>query len=468
MTTTPRMGITRETYSPDVADILDRIVSALEAHRHEGGTRIADPVVAPTLSVADTGGSLAAGTTYFYQFSLVDEYGFETLCGAQRSATTVGAILAPGAPIIGFTAGGSLKQGITYWALTSIAGGVETQLGPPRSAQVGIYRTANLTIPTTPSGADHIGVWRKGAFAVGYTKVGTIVAGVTTFVDDGSVIDNPAANDPGNQPPSVNTTNAFNSIQASIPPALIAPGTGVRSWRLYRSTQSGSYSASALVHEVFETDSNGLILSSWVDLGGTLSAGTPQFTSRTLTPPQTIDLPIGSELPAVTNQLDGTPFIVRADGALSLWIYSATSGSYELISGGGGAAAPGYRLLDAGGVVWQLGVLRTGLLTTSTMSSGAASPPIYIADSGGNVYLLGVDVTGALTLTAAPAGSTGVTVFVPASDDPTSVFMVGVSTDGNLTTSPEPIILNATDDPSMQLMLVVNSAGVVSGVPVTS
>jgi len=278
-------------FSSTDRDVLDRILASLEVHAHTGGSRLGDPSAAPTAALGTAGG-LLPGVTYYYRISYIDRFGLESAASDEVAITTPPPVDPPFAPIVTTEPGGTLEPGITYWAGTSMAGGVETPLGDPTLLTIEDNFTVNLDFDVLPTGADSIGVWRQGPADAGFTRIGETNPGETTFVDDGSVPGDPCACDPSLMPPEQNLTGVTSSVVITVPDAdteLVgaAPIDTVLRWRIYRTDTSGVYDASALVHEVVETTdgtpATGLF-TEWEDVGDPLQPGAPLEASTTLTP----------------------------------------------------------------------------------------------------------------------------------------------------------------------------------------
>lgn len=327
-------------------DVIDAILHAFETHNHQGGARLGDPSTAPSLSLATTGGALAANTTYYYRVSFIDEFGLETAASDEVWQSTPGTVDKPGAPIVITGSGGSLNPGVYYFGLTAIANDNETSLGPVVPVTITDQFTAIITFPVIPTGSDHISVWRQGPNEVFFSRIATVVSTDTSYTDDGSVASDPLAYDPSHQPPSTNLTNATNviTITAPDPTTVAADPSLVKGWRIYRTTVSGSYPAQSLLAEVRTTvneDGTGGLVTTFADNGGVvLSQGYPLSLSQTLTPTVAIAVAalaeVVADLPAAGEFQDGTLAITTSDDTL----WASLSDTWVAI--GGSAEEPSF------------------------------------------------------------------------------------------------------------------------------
>lgn len=295
-------------FTLDDRQATDRILNAFESHTHDradGGTRVVDPVAAPTAVAAETGGALPGGRTYFYSVGFLDEYGLETAGSAEVTVSTAAPIETPGPPQGQTVPTGTLTPGMYYYAVTALtATGEETTLSTAALVTVLVGDGGvELAMPAKAAGVAQFRVWRQRAGEAGFTKIG--VTATDTFTDDGAVPSDPCACDPGNLPPRRNQTTSTNSITVTLAGADAAvvtdPATRVTAWRLYRTEVSGAYATEALVHEVVErvdpVDPLTALLTSWTDVGGQLLTGRPKPLSQTLVVPQIHQVPEVAALP---------------------------------------------------------------------------------------------------------------------------------------------------------------------------
>jgi hypothetical protein len=262
---------------------LDRILKALADHDHTGGTRLADPAVAPDVTLNATGGILPAGQTYYYLISYEDQYGLETAASPEASVTTAPPLGVPTSPALtAEDTGGTLIAGIYRYVLASrTAGGGLTTTSSIASVQP-IEGTTNrilIALPEMPAGAEALVIFRARPGQSQYYYWQESTSGDDLY-DDGSV-----AEDATVLAPAYNTTSGTNSVTVSVPGGTLPDG--VAKWRIYRTSQPGFYNGLNLVHLVSEglTESATLPRPDWVDDGSGLLRGQPRRTSATLTPP---------------------------------------------------------------------------------------------------------------------------------------------------------------------------------------
>lgn len=413
---TARFGLTLGGALSDAdKSVLDAVLAAAEVHTHTGGDRLADPSAPPTGVLSDTGGALAAGTTYFYRLAYVDRYGLETAASGEVSLTTTASLTAPSAPVVDTVDGGTLAQGTTYYALSALdATGNETVLSSPGLVSVADQRSVVLDALPLPAGVVSYNVWRQGPRAGGFTKIGSITDPSVAFTDTGSVADDPCACDPSNLPPQANLTNATATITLSVPTAdaaRLADGS-MLAWRIYRATSSGGYGLTSLVQEVttsVHADGSGGLVASWVDQGvASPVTGTPLGRSQTLTPSVLIKSGGGGGfiqnpilMPASATQA----YLVDVQHGVLVTCYDV-----DVPYGHYGTAYPigsGPCFL-AGGALWRLTVDDRGVLSLTTTTVDEQHDQVYatgagprLVAAGGTAYDLSITATGAPLLTSA-------------------------------------------------------------------
>ncbi len=459
MTTTRRFGLTRENLTLRDVDLVDTVMSAYEVHKHQGGLKLVDPALPPTLALDTTTGALAAGTTFFYRESWVDQFGLESAAGQEVSVTTPPPVGVPNSPTVTAFTGGTLAAGPTYYALSAVVGTEETSLSAPALISISDFRTAHVkaAVDTLPTSVDSFNVWRQGPRDGGFTKIGSITDPSIAFADDGSIPADPCACDPGNLPPAVNLTNATSKVTVTTSdPTFVGNATAfavVKAWRLYRTTQSGVYGNNSLLAEVNTTvnaDGTGGLLTSFVDDGSIpLAAGIPPEYSRTLQPSERIQniivatfgalppailypdgvpaivtntrtfyvtsagawlqidappvvVPNFVQLPATTGYLAGQEAIVRDTNELYVLLPApspATGLSWQRV-GGGPPTLDNPVLMDPDHIPWSVDVDLDGhVITRAVVSIGTPYPlgrgPVF-ESAAGNFFRLGVEEGGGL------------------------------------------------------------------------
>lgn len=386
MGTTPRFGLARVggdaggsltddgfKFSNEDRATLDGILAALEAHDHSGGSRVADPVIAPTLQLDVVNGTLPGGRTFYYSVSYVDRYGLETAVGDEAAIATPAQVPPPVAPALTALAGGTLDPGLYSYVLTYEAGDYETQIGDRAVIQLLADRgTVQLDLPSIPVEADAIAVWRWGPADSGFTKIGTTVA--STIADDGTVPSDPCACDPENLPPTENLTSSTNSVLISLPNAAFVHDelNGIARWRVYRALTPGGYGAKSLIAEVAGLDGDGLLVTDFVDLGAPGISGRPKSLSQTLIPSTALTSGAGGGQFFLVDALDVTwRLYCDADGQL------ATEAQPQAMT-----ADEGLTVTDILGLPWRVTVGTDGVLTTEQTSGSLPGEQVHAYGDG--------------------------------------------------------------------------------------
>jgi hypothetical protein len=289
---------------------LDDLLYALSTHKHTGEPALGDPTNAPTFVAVSTGGHLPAATTFYYRASFVDVFGLETAASPEGSVSTPNPIGPPSAPAATVeTSAGTITPGVYSYLVTYYDPyGGETTPSPVNNVQVatGTTNRIRLDFGGLPTGVTGIRVYRSRPGQSQFYYLGTLTSG--SFYDDGSAEDQTVT------VPRVNTTNAANSIEVTIPLDFIP--LGCVAWRIYRATSSGGYDGNSLVHNVVEgfTDDSIVPRTTWIDTGDVLTAGFPQNKSATIGGGEHLDL----------GELSGTlPLSVIPRGTRVLNVYKA-------------------------------------------------------------------------------------------------------------------------------------------------
>jgi len=276
-------------------ELMDSILFTLGEHAHEQpDVSIFDgPTTgtAPLLSTADTGGTLFAGRDYYYKVSYVDVNGNETASSAAGVVNTPDPIVAPEAGVLTTaTTGGTLLAGTYKYTLAFFqdSGGVTT--APSRSTILiptgTSTNTVTVPLPTLPDGADGWKIYRKSPGDIEYWLLATIASGPSTYLDDGS--DDP---DCTQKTPPANTTNSTNTVTITLTPSWLPLDSRVVGWRIYRTSQAGSYVANSLVTTVVETLTEGgadLVIT-FTDIGDPMVQGIPLTQTAVPAPPPQLD-----------------------------------------------------------------------------------------------------------------------------------------------------------------------------------
>src|SRR6478735_4067558 len=190
--------------------LLDRLLTAVEAHHHRYVPPTSGLSSAPTTTLLTTGGQLSAGYTYYYKVAVVDLEGNESIASPEAAQGTPTPLQPPAMPgltgdpsVVGST--GTLLPGYYYYALTGLRGTEESTIGPAAMVNLVVGETAvQLDLPAYGA-ATSFRVWRMGSQDAGFTRIGIVNVGTDIFVDDGSTPADPCACDPGVAPPPFNT-----------------------------------------------------------------------------------------------------------------------------------------------------------------------------------------------------------------------------------------------------------------------
>lgn len=287
---TPHFGLTRvgsgednskNGYAVDDSDRLriDNLFWAALRHSHDGAAQLGDPTDPPTLVAVSTGGGLPAATTYYYRVSFLDKWGMETAASPEASVTTpdpIGPPDPPGATVD--NSAGTLGPGIYAYLITFVdAFGGETLPSAMNNVQVttGTTNRILLDLPALPAGATAINIYRARPGQSLFFQLATNITAITWY-------DTGVAEDRTIQAPTSDTSNGSNTVQVAIPGGTI-PQLCV-SWKIYRSTTSGGYDGTSLVHNVVEgqTDTSATPRTMWEDDGDSLEDGFPQNNTSTV------------------------------------------------------------------------------------------------------------------------------------------------------------------------------------------
>lgn len=247
-------------------DTIDSILyQAATLHRHTGTTATNN---APTQALDGTldqlGGSLAPGTQYWWVYTYTDSYGNETSASPVETLTTDSQVAIPSVPTASTaTTGGTLTEGIYYYAITAYQGSTEyeTLTGGLRTVNIPtgtITNTVTLNLGTLPTGADGYNIYRRTTGGSGVFYIGSTAS--TTFTDTGY------APNCDRTLPFSNTTNTVNEVTLCLPGATPTVPDGY-TWNLYRTYREDNWTNSLVAR--------GITTGCYVDEGGATSAGQP-------------------------------------------------------------------------------------------------------------------------------------------------------------------------------------------------
>lgn len=291
-------------FSSKDRETLDSLIYTLFNHDHRttDATPINDPS-RPTLA-AGSSGNFLAGTTLFYKVSFRDSQGNETAASSEQSVALDPPLTAPAAPTLATAAtGGILEAGTYRYSLSyyQSAGGETTAQNVNSIIATTATSENTITLPALPAAADGWKLYRKGPNDANYFYLAQIAGGATPpteYVDDGSVLANCTV-----YRPTRNTTNGSNSVTVSLNANDLPLDSRITSWRVYRTTASGSYPSSSLVATVTSTttESGTDLVTSYVDTGSSLLPGVPLSVS--VTPPAIPQLNASDVFSALSGRL---------------------------------------------------------------------------------------------------------------------------------------------------------------------
>lgn len=374
------------TANPGIIDQFLKIGAV--THRHDGHLPLADPSTVLSGSVAWTGGALPPDTTFYSTFTLIDQYGGETLPASAFALTTSAGV---GAPTGFVTASADYTDGILpagdyYYAKTFVDGaGGETPIGPSTliyvdpgfaSAQVHI---GNL-MADAPPGATAARLWRSYE---GEDWHLTVQTASDTYLDAGfDPPDNPAL------PPTTDSTNQTGELLLTIPsdPAMTSACAAIN---LYLSSDPAFGSPS--LYDQYPTASAGATITVTSE---TTTAGEPPHVSRAsrgaaqinpdtdiLNWPWKRSAATFSALPATGNSNGDTRIVLDELGS---YTWSASAGVWDHTgdgdTGGSGGSSASIILTDG-----TTSVVVTGSILVE--GSGAASATV-VDDGGGHATLI--------------------------------------------------------------------------------
>lgn len=217
-----------------------------KTHRHDGGSGVPDPIVAPSGIVIGSGGNIPAGLNLSLGLTWEDAYGGETRLSQVNLVVTGSPLGSPSNAITAvadYTAGSLDTDTFTYAITYSDGEGGETPIGPsvivtrdPGFANARI-KLEGLNVGMSEAGA---AAWRLYRARSGGEYVLLATGTTATFTDDGTVSAQCDVHPPNF---NTNTTGGKNQIKVTLPSETAA---GEEFINLYCS-QSGSFDESCLV-----------------------------------------------------------------------------------------------------------------------------------------------------------------------------------------------------------------------------
>ena len=299
-------------------DTIDRVLALGRVHSHTGASAsITDPVTAPSLVLDSTSGDIPAGTTVYYRYTYVDEFGAETAGSPEAYVTTPSPISLPTGPVLSSATTGGVNVGGEYrYALTAYTGPntQETKLGAVRTIGLAYSVSTHaitVTFPTLPVDADGFNIYRRGPGEAQFSFLASVDMSVATppsdFVDDGAV----STSNPNRIPPANNLTFGANNITVSLPGATPTVPADV-TWKIYRTYIANNWTASNLHHVVEETaEGSGVITPIYEDLGYGTGLETIPETSEVVGMPDKINFTDAAEIQGIAPPgLLATPYDV--------------------------------------------------------------------------------------------------------------------------------------------------------------
>lgn len=249
-------------------DTIDHLLEVgTKTHRHNGLAGLANPIVAPGVSVVASGGTIPADQSISVGYTLEDANGGETMLSNVTVVSTPPPVQAPGAAPGGAFASdaGSLLVNTYFYVLTFTDGeGGETPFGaslqverPPGFAS-GHIELSNLTFGMEEAGATGWRLYRAvGGAAYGLLATGGI--GDDTFDDDGSV-----GLDCSQHPPvEENTTVGINQLMVTLPSA----GLGSAAFINLYATVTGDFSGGSFLAQAPVASAGMTMIFSVLELG---------------------------------------------------------------------------------------------------------------------------------------------------------------------------------------------------------
>lgn len=215
-------GYAFQAENPYLTDRLLKIGALL--HRHDEAVPMANPVLAPSVSVPLVGGSLPAGTPIYITYTLLDGEGGETLPVDPVVITTEGGfdppIVAPIA-VLDVSAGALLADTWSYAVTVTDGAGGETIISPPAVvinppgnplAQAQISGLSAAVASANVAGAPGAGwrLWRQQGGGPWYL-IATGPAATDVFTDDAVIGDCTIA------PPTQMNTQGTNCVTVDVP-----------------------------------------------------------------------------------------------------------------------------------------------------------------------------------------------------------------------------------------------------------
>lgn len=209
--------------------IIDRMLRVgVYLHRHDAHERLGDPTMEPEIITAAVGGLIPSDTLIGVCYTVVDEYGGESLPSPMASVSTAPGLAEPlDVPTYEIdNTQGTLRNGTYYYVmtLTDDTGG-ETIAGPPLQVDIqpGSNQNAIILAGLTAIAESSEGAtgWRlyKSTGASRFHFIADGPSGLDEVTDDGLL-----CADCLTEPPTTGHTNSTNLVQVTIPSAGVVSG----------------------------------------------------------------------------------------------------------------------------------------------------------------------------------------------------------------------------------------------------
>lgn len=279
----------------NIDSIDQKLYLGAEGHHHDGvDSAVSDPVTSLGVELIAGGGNIPGGRTMRYKYTWVDQYGQETAPSPEVTVTTPAPIASPSVPTVAFTTGGTLLPGNYFYALTAWKDANTLETTPGGRAYTSLTfssanRTAIVTFPSLPSGADGFNIYRRSPGSSKFQFLASVDCSIATppidYEDDGTVDE-----DCNRTVPSRNNTSTSNSIRVSLPGATPVVPDGL-TWKVYRTATINDWDSSLLQWVVEETAENsGIIVTTMLDVGGSTFESSPPIQSEIVGSPEKVIL----------------------------------------------------------------------------------------------------------------------------------------------------------------------------------
>ena len=249
-------------------DAIDRLLRvAVEDHRHYGWPAGGQLDPAPLLTIAQTGGSIRAGRTLYYQTTMIVD-GTEIANSAIASVTTPPPVPAPMFPPRLEAATGNMESGDYLYAVSACTNtsAQETLVSPTASQSLKVgYGGIEVSMPPMPSGGQFFNVYRKAPRDAELLYLRTLDSDTTWFLD------NDDTNTSLRRVPTANTTFSTNAI--TVTAAYTLTPEVPMSWKVFRTYNQLSWATTLL--EWVALPAGILVTPGYTDDGRNTRTGSP-------------------------------------------------------------------------------------------------------------------------------------------------------------------------------------------------